>query len=188
MDLELDDWRREWSRDTEPLPELKQRVRRQDRRLRWGLVALAATLVAGVVLALSFATSGWWGFATGLWVSVLVVGGYVLWTRRGTWEPAGQTSLAYADLIHRRAVAEVRKMVFLRRTVAVVILGYAAFVFLRLPHRGMREVLLMSGLAIEILWIRVLEARRRRAVTEAAHLLASMRAADTSAAERMEHS
>ena len=188
VDLELDDWRREWSRDTEPLPELKQRVRRQDRRLRWGLVALAVMLVAGMVLALSFATSGWWGFATGLWASVLVVGGYVLWTRRGMWEPSAQTSLAYADLIHRRAVAEVRKMVFLRRTLAVVILGYAAFVFFRLPHRGVREVLLLSGLAIEVLWIRVLEARRRRAVTDAARLLASTRAADTTATERMDHS
>lgn len=184
-DLELDDWRKEWSRDTEPLPELKQRIVRQNRRLKLGLVALAACLVAGTLLAVFVATSGWRGFATGLWAAVLVVGGYALWTRRGTWEPAAQTSVAYADLLHRRAVAEVRKMVFLRRTLAIVLLGWAAFVFFRLPHRGVREVLLTSGLAIELVWIRVVEGRRRRAVAEAAQLLASTRAAtEPSTSER----
>jgi hypothetical protein len=181
VDLELDDWRREWSHDTEVLPELRLRIQRQDRRMKVGLLALLACLVLATGVALLRPTDGWRGFALGVWGAVLVAGGYMLWVRRGTWEPAALTSQAYVDLLHRRAVAEVRKIVFIRRALAVVLIAYSGFLFLGLHHRGLREALVVSAFAVELLWIRLLERRRRRAAEEAHRLLEDMRnVSDTS--------
>jgi len=185
VDLELDDWRREWSRDTESLPELRLRIQRQNRRMKIGLTALVACLVLATAIALFHPTDGWRGFALGVGGAVLVAGGYTLWVRRGTWAPAALTSHAYIDLLHRRALAEVRKIVFVRRALAVVLLGYAGFVLFRLPHRGAREALVVSAFAVELVWIRLLERRRRRAAEEAGRLLQdTLNPSDTS--ERMD--
>lgn len=187
LDLELDAWRQEWSRDTEKLPELRGRIQRQNRRMRFGLAAILVCVAAATVIALLHPTDGWRGFALGVWGAVLVAGGYTLWVRRGTWEPAALTSQAYVDLLHRRAVAEVRKIVFVRRALAVVLLGYAAFIFFRLPHRGLRETLIVAAFALELVWIRLLEGRRRRAAAEAGRLLEDIhQVPDRPRSERMD--
>src|SRR6185369_7559566 len=92
VDLELDAWRQEWSRDTEKLPELRGRIRRQNRRMRFGLVAILVCLAVATAIALLRPTDGWRGFALGVWGAVVVAGSYTLWVRRGTWEPAALTS------------------------------------------------------------------------------------------------
>jgi hypothetical protein len=155
--------------------------------MRFGLVAILVCLAVATAIALLRPTDGWRGFALGVWGAVVVAGSYTLWVRRGTWEPAALTSQAYVDLLHRRAIAEVRKIVFVRRALAVVLLGYAVFIFLRLPHRGLRETLVIAAFALELVWIRVLEGRRRRAAAEAGRLLEDLhQIPDRPRSERMD--
>ena len=171
LDLELDGWRREWSVDTEPLPELKRRVRAQNRRLRFGVAAIACCLAIGTALALGHPLdSAWGGFAVGLWAASVAGVAYALWVRRGTWEAASQTTGAYLDLLHRRAIANLRKVIFLRRCVVVVLLGYGTYlVWVR--HLTIMSAVVIVGLVVEGLWMRKLEARRRRDVEAAAALV-----------------
>lgn len=171
LDLELDTWRREWSIDTEPLPELKRRVRAQNRRLMIGISAVAACLAAGTAIALRHPLdSGWGGFAVGLWVASVVGIAYAVWVRRGTWEPASQTTGAYVDLLHRRAVADLRKIVFLRRGLLVVLVGYTVLLLWKGWHFTARSALVIAALVLEGWWMRSLERRRRRDVDAAAAL------------------
>jgi len=171
-DPELARWREEWSFDTEPLPELRQRVRAQNRRLAAGGVLLAVCLAAGAVLGLRLPASAWGGFALGLWLAALVGGGYALWVRRGTWAVAAQTTGAYADLLHRRAVATLAKTVFLRRCLTVVLVAYGAWLLWTGPRIAARAMPVVGLLAAEAALFRVLERRRRRAVDETARLAA----------------
>ena len=175
LDLELESWRREWSVDTEPLPELKRRVRAQNRRLALGVLAIACCVAIGTAIALRHPLdSGWGGFAVGLWAASLVGVGYALWVRRGTWEPASPTTGAYLDLLHRRARAEVRKIVFLRRVLLVVLIGYTALLLWKGWHLGVRSALLIAAFALEGWWMRGLERRRRRDLEGAAALARRM--------------
>jgi len=177
LDLERERWRQEWSFDTEPLPELTRRVRGQNRRLLAGGIALAACLAAATVVALRAPGSEWSGFAIGVWAAAVVGGGYALWVRRGTWEPAAQTTHAYADLLHRRAIATLAKTVFLRRALTVVLLAYGALMVWNVPRLTPRTMAVAALLALETMLFRAIEARRRRALDAAARLAG--RASDT---------
>jgi hypothetical protein len=171
LDLELNAWRRDWSVDTEPLPELKRRVRAQDRRLGIGAVVLVACLAAGAALGLSQPFDSWWGgFAVGLWGACTLGVVTVLWVRRGTWRPAAETTDAYLTLLHRRAIAQVRKIVIFRRAMLVTVLGYAAFLAWH-PHLTVASGFVMLGLVAEMFWLRSVERRRRRDVEDAAALM-----------------
>jgi hypothetical protein len=172
LDLEWEGWRREWSADTEPLPALQRKVRAQNRRFGLGIAAIALCLAAGAVLALTHPSdSGWSGFAAGLWITCLVAGGYVWWIRRGTWEPSAETTQAYVELLHRRAIAEGRKLAFLRGCVWVALAGYGAFLLWRGRGVSVPAGLVIAGLLLEALWIHTLARRRRHAVDEAAALM-----------------
>jgi hypothetical protein len=178
-DFELDAWRREWSVDTEPLPELERRFRAQNRRLLVGALAIAGCLAIGTVIAIRHPwDSGWGGFALGLWASSLAGIGYALWVRRGTWEPASETTGAYLDLLHRRAVAQLRKLVFLRRCLLVVLVAYTAVLLWKGWRFDVRSALLVAAFALEAWWMRRLERRRRRDVEDAAALARRMRQDD----------
>ena len=170
-DVELESWRREWSVDTEPLPELKRRVRAQDRRMGRAAVVAAACLAAGTALAIGHPFgSGWGGFAVGLWASSAIGFGWAFWVRRGTWKPEAETTGAYVDLLHRRAIATVRKLVFLRRAALVTLVGYGVFLAWT-RHFSLWSGAIVAGLAFESLWMRALEGRRRRDVEAAAALV-----------------
>ena len=172
LDLEMESWRQEWSVATEPLPELKRRIRAQNRRLVAGTLAIAACLAMATLLAVAHPTSGWRGFAFGVWIASLVGVGYALWARRGTWTPATQTTRAYLVLLHQRAVATLSKTVFLRRAVLVVLAAYGAFLLWRRGPITMTTGLVVAALVAESLWMRALERKRRRAVDEAARMVA----------------
>jgi hypothetical protein len=170
-DLELESWRQAWSVDTEPLPELKRRVRAQNRRLVLGLVAMACVLVIATAVALRQPPgSGWRGFAVGVWAASAVGGAYALWARRGTWEPSAQTTEAYVDVLRRRAVAELRKLVFLRRCLLVVLVGYTGWLLWKGWPFTLRSGVLVAMFALEGWWMGRMEKRRRRDVDAAAAL------------------
>ncbi len=170
-DLEFDAWRHEWTRDTEALPDLKRRIRGQNRRLVAGAALIAACLVGSIVVALRHPSAGWAGFAVGVWVSALASGGYALWLRRGTWEPAAETTRGYLELLHRRAFATLRKTVVLRRALLVVFVACGAYTLWDVHARTPVMAAVVAALALEIVLVRALERRRRLALDRAARLL-----------------
>lgn len=112
VDTELEAWQRDWRAQAEPLPQLKRQIKRQNLRM------VAAVTVISVCLALSAAAAIWRqssfmaGLATGIWVACLSVGAYTWRVRRGAWKPAAQTTLGYAELSYKRAVAKLKTLRF----------------------------------------------------------------------------
>jgi hypothetical protein len=187
IDLEIESWRREWTFETEPLPELKRRIRGQNRRMIAGAVVIVVCLAFATVMGLRDPRSAWGGFAWGIWISTLLAGGYAMWVRRGTWAPAAPTTEAYVELLHRRAVATLRKTVVLRRSLVVFLAFYAVFVIWSREHVTTRSTLLVTAVALESLLMRALERRRRRAVEETARLVdRASDAPNTTEQKRME--
>jgi Na+/melibiose symporter-like transporter len=129
-DRELEIWRQEWRDETAPLPEIKKKIERRNRRfLLSNMVA-----VVGLVAILVFATVVAWrdprpekiAWAVGIWVLGFVGSGYRLWVQRGTWRPAAQTTRAFVELSYNRAVAKVRAIRFGFYGILVWVAYYAA--------------------------------------------------------------
>lgn len=171
MDLELESWRREWHVDTEPLPDLKRHIRGQNRRMLAGGALIVVCLAVATVLGLQQPTSGWGGFAVGVWIATLLAGGYTLWVRRGTWKPEGTTTEAYVQLLHRRAVAALRKTVVLGWAMTAMFAIYGGWLVLSGTHRTAHSGLIFTAFTVAILWMQALGRRRRRAVEAAARLV-----------------
>ncbi len=174
-DLELEAWQREWRRETEPLPELKRKIKRQNLR------SLASVIVMCVCLAVSTAEA--WrnrsllmaGFAIGLWLSSLLLGSYTWWVRRGTWKPAAQTTRAYAELSYRRTVAKVRTIRFSIYFLVATIICFVGVVTREsllfsetMSHSlGRRlEAAILLAMALELLFFRWWGRRKKRELEE----------------------
>jgi hypothetical protein len=112
-DLELDRWRELWQTQHDAAPlDLRARVDRQTRRIRWLLVLpVLVTIVMGGgfgwqaidspsfdSIALAAAT---WTFIAAAWTIALV-------NSRGTWRPLAETTAAYLDLSIRRCRSTLR--------------------------------------------------------------------------------
>jgi len=174
-DLELEAWQREWRRETEPLPELKRKIKRQNLR------SLASVIVMCVCLAVSTAEA--WrnrsslmaGFAIGLWLSSLLLGSYTWWVRRGTWKPAAQTTRAYAELSYRRTVAKIRTIRFSIYFLVATIICFVGVVTREsllfsetMSHSlGRRlEAAILLAMALELLFFRWWGRRKKRELEE----------------------
>jgi len=117
IDAELEVWRRQWRAECEEvLPDLRERVERQTRRMRFmHLVPVFATiLVAGGVTA--WAVESWqrdiFVLAFAVWALFAAVWGWSLWNIHEEWRPIAQTSSAYIDLSVRRCLSRLRATVF----------------------------------------------------------------------------
>jgi hypothetical protein len=124
-DAELDLWRREWRDRTEPFPALKRKIRRQNLRITAAVAAIAVCLVGSTVEAVRTGNSFLAGLATGVGFAGIVQGAYSWWVRRGAWKPAAQTTLAYAELAYKRAIATARTTRFSFRFLVIVVALYA---------------------------------------------------------------
>jgi Na+/melibiose symporter-like transporter len=164
VDTELESLRQSWRRDTEPLPELKRRIRRQNRRMAWGVALLALVLIAATVMAVLHPDSFWRGFLVGVAIAILVGGGYAWWVRRETWAPAAETTQAFLELLHKRAVADLRKLRFLRHFLLVTLVLLAAFEIWRGYTITTRTALIFAAMALEWIFLMALERRKARAV------------------------
>ena len=116
VDSELELWRREWQSEAPAIPpDLRDRVRRESRFLRWMLAGeILVTLVMGGV------TTGWAIrtseadvilLAVATWIFLAAAWTFGLVTRRGAWSPAAESTAAFLDLSIRRcrsAIAGVR--------------------------------------------------------------------------------
>jgi hypothetical protein len=114
-DREFDTWREQWSSIAEPPAEFQrkvaQRIKRQERRFVLGNI-LAAILFLGMLTFAWFMRhqSTWMGtgWATGIWVLVLVAAGCRVWVLRRTWRPQTESTRAFVELWHKRVTARIR--------------------------------------------------------------------------------
>jgi hypothetical protein len=171
VDLELESWRREWRDDTEPLPELKRRIRGQDRRMIAGGIVILVCLAIATLMGFGQPRSGWGGFAAGVWIATVLALGYTLWVRRGTWATPAPTTEAYVEMLHRRAVATLRKTVVLGRAMIAALALYGGWLVLSGRHRTAYSGLVFAAFTVGILLMGVLGRRRRRAMDELAQLV-----------------
>ena len=125
VDTELDAWRREWREETEPFPALKKKIRRQNLRIAGAIAAIAACLIVSTIEALRTGNAFVAGLATGVGFAGIVQGTYSWWVRRGAWRPAAQTTLAYAELAYKRAIATARTTRFSFRFLVIAVALYA---------------------------------------------------------------
>jgi hypothetical protein len=171
-DPEIASWQREWREPSDQLPDLKKKIKRQDRRgqLQAGLVG--ALLILSLIGVWAFQTSLSRGFATGAWFSCLIMGVYVWRARRGTWKPATQTTAAYLGLLHKRAVAKQRIVQFAFRFLLATTVLYAGFLAWRWKHSDLGAIVL-AGLTGELFFLHYMEGKRRREVDATQQLLES---------------
>ena len=114
-DREFDTWREQWSSAAEPPADFRrkvqERIRRQERRFVLGNILTAILFFGMLIFAWFMRHQSTWmgpGWATGVWVLVLVAGGCRVWVLRRTWRPQTQSTRAFAELWHKRAVACIR--------------------------------------------------------------------------------
>jgi hypothetical protein len=128
IDTELATWQQEWRAQTEQLPDVRKKIRRQDRQTMIAIALAGVCMVLSVLAAWRTHRAFYSGLAAGIWFSCLTMGAYVWRVRRGTWKPAAQTTVAYIELWHKRAVAKERIARFAFRFLFAATILYASFV------------------------------------------------------------
>jgi hypothetical protein len=178
-DPELETWRREWRDPDEPLPNLKRKIKRQNLRTVAATIAMCVLLAITTVQALRTRGSFVSGMATGLWTVSLVAGSYAWWVRRGAWRPAAQTTLAYAELAHKRAVAKVRTLRFsfyFLLTAMAVCTAFSAWNWRTLsPRSVLMWAVLLAAMVAELFYFRHYARRKQREVEETRKLIEQIR-------------
>lgn len=179
-DAELESWRRQWQQGepaaADAVAQLRQRVLRETRWLKWSLVGpILVTLGVGGAMtlrALGTEQSIDVLFAVETWIFIVVTWAGSLWLARGTWRPLADTTAAFVAISIRRREANARAAIF----ALCLYVAQLVFVVLALAEQapdGVAPLLMSSfvmiagwigvpvGLAI-LLWFR----RRRRADLE----------------------
>lgn len=184
-DLELEAWQRDWRLRTEPVPELKKKIARQNIRTWVAIVVIGVCLAISTVLAVRTRKAFTEGLATGIWLSSVSMGAYAWWVRRGAWKPTAQTTLAYAELCRRRAIAKQRLLRFAFYFLLVAIVLYAGFVSWYHHALTGKEAPILAALVGELLVFRYQERRMHREIAESARLVEQLREpAETNSTER----
>ena len=189
-DIELESWQQEWRDQTEPLPELKKKIKRQNLRTALAIVAVVVGLALSTAAALRGHGSFMSGLATGMWFACIVMGGYAWRVRRGAWKPSAQTTLAYAELANKRALAKARTLRFafyFLLTATVLFAGFAAWLWRTASDKWLLA-LVLTGMVAELCWMRYLARRNRREVEKTRKLLAQItQGSDIIQTERERH-
>jgi len=160
VDTELDVWRREWREDTEPFPALKRKIRRQNLRIAGAIAAIAVCLIISTIEAIRTGNDFVAGLAVGIGFAGVVQGAYSWWVRRGAWRPAAQTTLAYAELAYKRAIATARTTRFSFRFLVIVVALYAGLVVWHWKTFALFHWLILVAMIAELF---LLDYNRRRA-------------------------
>lgn len=188
-DPELDVWRRHWKAGSvgpdrgNLAQELRERVARESRWLRVGLIApvLVTVLVGGglILRALRVGSAMDIALAFEGWLFILVTWAGCIWIARGTWRPLGETTAAFIDLSIRRRQANLRAVPF-GMWLYVGQLIIVALLAVRYEAAGLGAVLTSWPVIIlgwiglpALLAVALLYARRQRAELE--HLLDARR-------------
>jgi thiosulfate reductase cytochrome b subunit len=164
-DTELEIWRQEWRNQTEPLPELRKKIRRQNLRTVAAVVAICLCLAFSTVEALRNHSSFMAGLAAGISFASLFLGGYAWWVRRGAWKPTAQTTLAYAELSYKRALAKTRTLHFAFYFLLAATVLFAAFMAWNWKTFRARDGALIAAMVLEMFFLKHYR-RRKKAETE----------------------
>lgn len=183
-DTELEIWRQEWRSETEPLPELKKQIKRQNRRVIAGAAILCLCLGLSTFAALRTRSSFAAGLAAGMWGSTLLLGSYAWWIRRGTWKPSAQTTRAYLELRYNRAAAKVRTLragSYLLAATVVLYSGLVAWDWFFSSHPSAYSaghrlgLVIIPAMIIELLFFRWCGRRKSQEMEETRKLLDELR-------------
>jgi hypothetical protein len=174
-DTELENWQREWREHTEPLPELKKKIRRQNWQTVAAIVGVCACLVFSTVRAIQTHSSFMAGGAAGIAFAGIVMGSYAWWLRRGSWKPSAQTTLAYAELAYKRAVAKARLLRFIFIFLLFTVVLFSGFLALKSGRIHPREMIIAAGMIVELFYIKRQERRKLQEVEETKKLLADIK-------------
>jgi hypothetical protein len=172
-DTELESWQQEWREHTEPLPELKKKIKRQNLRTAVRIAAVGIGLVLSTTAAWLGRGSFVSGLAAGMWFASIVMGGYAWRVRRGAWRPSAQTTLAYAELAYKRALAKARILRFafyFLLTAAVLFAGFAAWIWKTASDQWLLA-LVVAGMVAELILMRYFARRNLREVEKSKKLL-----------------
>ncbi len=174
-DTELEVWQREWHDQTEPLPDFKKKIRRQNLQMAAGVLAICVCLAVSTVIALRSRSPFMAGLASGIAFASVVLGGYAWRVQRGAWKPTAQTTLAYAELSHRRAVAKARTLRFSFYFLQVTVLLLATFLGWNWKRFYARDGIVIAALVTELFLLKYLGQRKQREVEQTSRLLEDMR-------------
>lgn len=163
-DTELEIWRQEWRDQTEPLPELRKKIKRQNLRTAAAIVAIGVCLAVSTSVALKTRSPFMAGLAAGIVFASVFMGGYAWWVRRGAWKPTAQTTLAYAELVHRRAIARARivRFAFYFLLIATVLL--AGFVAWNWKNFHARDGVIIAAMTVELFFMKHFGERKQREI------------------------
>lgn len=151
IDAELQSWSQEWRADADLLPDLRKKIRRQNRLMLLSAVLLGSLMLLSAATAYYRRDSFTLGFATGLWTAALLAGGYALWVRRGAWKPVSQTTEAYAALVHGRAVAKFRTVRFSGTLLLIAVLLYTGYSAATWKHMSSRSRQLAGAVSVAMI-------------------------------------
>jgi hypothetical protein len=174
-------------------PNLASRLHRQT-WLMWATTSTEVLLFAGL------AVFTWWyagdspsparlGLLGLMWFLNIGIGAFSLWNRRGSWRAEAETTKAFVDLLHRRAVAKVRVARFVRLAVLLQAAVVVALVWLdSMPGSSMDRLRSATALAMAIavaylVWSAWFERRALRELEEA--LAARRMIRDTTDVDRL---
>jgi TRAP-type C4-dicarboxylate transport system permease large subunit len=175
VDTELETWRQDWLSESDPLPELKRKIHRQNLWMIAAVVALVVCVAVSAVWASRTHSSFAAGLLAGLLFSSLCVGAYSWWVRRGAWKPAVQTTLAYAELTYKRAIAKVQTLRFSFWFLLAAIVAFGVILACDWKHFHAPFAAILAAMVVELFWIRSKERRKRAEVDEAAKLIENLK-------------
>jgi hypothetical protein len=170
-DTELESWRREWRDQTEPLPELKRKIKGQNLRMLVGVIAIFICLVISAVEAFRHRSAFVTGIAMGISFASLFLGGYTWWVRRGAWKPTAQTTMAYAELAYKRAIAKSRtiRLSFYLLLAATVLL--TALVARDWKNLSLRNGVIIAALVAELFFLKYVGRRKQKEIIQTKKLV-----------------
>jgi hypothetical protein len=177
-DTELETWKQEWRDQTEALPELKRKIRRQNLRTAGAIIAVCLCLAFSVIVAMRTRSPFMAGMAAGIGFAGVFLGGYAWWVRRGAWKPTAQTTLAYAELFHRRAAAKARTLRFSFNFLLVATVLLAGFLAWNWRNFHTRDGIVLAALVIELFVLKRFGRRKKREAEETGKLVEDMKIED----------
>ena len=175
MDIELEIWRREWRTRTEPLPELKKKIRHHNLQMIVAVTIICVFLALSTIEALRTQSSLMTGLAVGFWFTSLLVGSYAWWVRRRAWTPTAQTTAAYLELSYNRAIAKARTIRFsfyFLLSATVLFTGLSAWNW---QAFSTREALIFAALVSELFLFRHYGVRMKGEIEETKKLMEQTR-------------
>jgi hypothetical protein len=173
IDTELATWQQEWREQTEPLPDVRKKIKRQDQWTTFAIAAACILLVLSAIAALHTHNSFFSGFAAGLWFTCLTTGAYAWRVKRGTWKPTAQTTAAYIELWHKRAIARERIIRFGFRFLLTAIVLYAGFAAWHWRDFSKMGVVVLTAMIAELFWFVRIGRKKRQEIELTQKLLQS---------------